>query len=452
MNFKNITIFLTIMLLASLCPTAIATDEINVALNKPIIAVEDGSTPADSADAANINDGDKDTYWHGVKGAGPSVTIDLGVECKINRIAVTVRVPDTEKHLRSNFYIYGSLDNVTYTELAYRPALTNEDVGDPLIDVPVWTKEITNISIFRYIRIKAGSGNSYLLIKELEVFAIPENIYAPPINLISNKPVKSTIGTIGTSYPASNLTDNNSSTYTELTSTTTGNITFDLESYCQIDKIEIGCRNWNDNNPGERSNFYIEGSADNENFYELAFRPQLSAEDATNDAIDSTSWFAEVDNNSLFRYIRIRKTVEIGNPVYLYLNELKVWGNPDNVTPIGSFNIVNCEFTDSENANGNKIEKFIAGDVLGARVTTVNNDIQSTKTMSFILALYSKDNILVDVKLLSKTLEPLEAFTFKTGLDIPKESENLYARAFVWESASSAHPLFEPLHISQATK
>ncbi|MEU3520039.1 discoidin domain-containing protein [Streptomyces sp. NPDC006654] len=272
-------------------------------------AAADAATTAGSARAAhaaaNVTDGDTDTYWQAGKKSAQWVQTDLGRTERVRE--VVLRLPEQWRTRRQTLALQGSADGKSFATL--KP--TAQYVFGPGNDNTV--KVSVPATLARYVRadFSANSVAGTAQLAELQVLTTA----ASTPNLALGKPFSES-GHADV-YGAANAGDGNRDTYWESTNNAFPQwLKVDLGSSVSVNQVTLRLPSgW----PSRNQTLKIQGSTDNQNFTDLtaskAYAFDSSDDQSATIAFDATTT----------RYVRALFTANDGWPAG-QASELEVYG------------------------------------------------------------------------------------------------------------------------------
>ncbi|MFF5139419.1 discoidin domain-containing protein [Streptomyces sp. NPDC013157] len=255
--------------------------------------------------AANVTDGDTDTYWQAGKKSAQWVQTDLGRTRRVRE--VVLRLPEQWQTRRQTLALQGSADGKSFATLKS----TAQYVFGPGNDNTV--KVSFPATLARYVRADF-SANSAAGTAQLAEMQVLTTAAATP-NLALGKPFSES-GHADV-YGAANAGDGNRNTYWESTNNAFPQwLKVDLGSSVQVNQVTLRLPSgW----PSRNQTLKIQGSTDNQNFTDLT----ASKAYAFNSSDDQSATITF--DTTTTRYVRALFTANDGWPAG-QASELEVYG------------------------------------------------------------------------------------------------------------------------------
>ncbi|EGX55793.1 hypothetical protein SZN_31124 [Streptomyces zinciresistens K42] len=255
--------------------------------------------------AANITDGDADTYWQAANTSAQWVQTDLGRAQRVRQ--VVLRLPADWQTRTQTLALQGSADGRAFATLksSARYVFSPGNGNTVKVSFPA--------TLARYVRADF-SGNSVAPTAQLAEMQVLTTAAATP-NLAQGKPFSES-GHADV-YGAANAGDGNRATYWESRNNAFPQwVQVDLGSSVKVNQVTLRLpAGW----PSRSQTLKIQGSADNQNFTDLtASKPY--AFDSGNDQSATISF-----DTATTRYVRVLITANTGWPAG-QLSELEVYG------------------------------------------------------------------------------------------------------------------------------
>ncbi|MFK0171748.1 discoidin domain-containing protein [Streptomyces sp. NPDC090306] len=255
--------------------------------------------------AANVSDGDANTYWQAGKKSAQWVQTDLGSARRVRQ--VVLRLPEGWKTRKQTLAIQGSADGKSFATLKSSARYTFGPGNGNTVKVTF------PATLARYVRADF-SANSVAGSAQLAEMKVLTTAAATP-NLAQGK----TFSESGHAdvYGAANAGDGNASTYWESANNAFPQwLQVDLGSSVKVNQVTLRLpAGW----PSRSETFKIQGSTDNQNFTDLtaskAYTFDAAGGQAATIAFDTTTT----------RYVRVLVTANTGWPAAQF-SELEVYG------------------------------------------------------------------------------------------------------------------------------
>ncbi|MFE4815171.1 discoidin domain-containing protein [Streptomyces sp. NPDC056704] len=263
-----------------------------------------GSTRGAHA-AANVTDGDTDTYWQAGKKSAQWVQTDLGRTKRVRQ--VVLRLPEHWQTRKQTLALQASADGKSFATLKPSAQYVFSPGNDNTVKVSL------PATLARYVRADF-SANSVAGTAQLAEMQVLTTAAATP-NLAQGKPFSES-GHADV-YGAANAGDGNRNTYWESTNNAFPQwLQVDLGSSVKINQVTLRLPSgW----PSRSQTFKVQGSTDNQNFTDLT-ASKAYAFDSTNDQSTTISF-----DTTTTRYVRALFTANTGWPAG-QASELEVYG------------------------------------------------------------------------------------------------------------------------------
>ncbi|NEB95684.1 discoidin domain-containing protein [Streptomyces bauhiniae] len=287
-------------------------------LGLPAIAANAAGGPGTAADAAitagsardthaaaNVSDGNPDTYWQAGTKSAQWVQTDLGRTKRVRQ--VVLRLPEHWRTRRQTLALQGSADGKSFATLKSSASYVFGPGNDNTVKVSF------PATLARYVRadFQANSAASTAQLAEMQVLTTA----AQTPNLAQGKPF--TESGHADVYGAANAGDGNRATYWESTNNAFPQwIKVDLGSSVKVNQVALRLPGgW----PSRSQTLKIQGSTDNQNFTDLtaskAYTFDSSTDQSATISLDTTTT----------RYVRVLITANSAWPAG-QLSELEVYG------------------------------------------------------------------------------------------------------------------------------
>ncbi|MFI5976143.1 discoidin domain-containing protein [Streptomyces sp. NPDC051452] len=272
-------------------------------------AAVDATTKAGSAlaahSAANITDGDADTYWQAGKKSAQWVQTDLGRAKRVRQ--VVLRLPERWQTRKQTLALQGSADGKTFATLKSSAQYVFGPGDDNTVKVSF------PATLARYVRADF-SANSAAPTAQLAEMRVLTTAASTP-NLALGKPFSES-GHADV-YGAANAGDGNQATYWESRNNAFPQwLQVDLGASIKVNQVALRLpTGW----PSRTQTLKIQGSTDNQNFTDLT-----ASKAYTFDSGHNQSTTIDFDTTTT-RYVRALITANTGWPAG-QLSELEVYG------------------------------------------------------------------------------------------------------------------------------
>ncbi|MFC4858587.1 discoidin domain-containing protein [Actinophytocola glycyrrhizae] len=273
-------------------PAATAEQSTDLALGRPV------TTSSNPATAADVTDGDQDTYWESTKSGDQWVQVDLGKPARLDH--VTLGLPASWSSRTQLLSVQTSVDGATFDTAAGATTRSFSAASDNTVTVPLAE---TNA---RYVRVGFPQRGQ---LAALEVYAAR----ASTTNLVT----AATSGTSNSPYVASNAGDGNQATYWESQNNAFPQwIQADLGASVAANRVVLKLpANWE----ARTQTLVVRHSADGQGFSDLVASAGHQFDPATGNTV--TIDFDTVTT----RYLRLHITANTGWPAG-QLSEFEVYG------------------------------------------------------------------------------------------------------------------------------
>ncbi|WP_329535025.1 discoidin domain-containing protein [Streptomyces sp. NBC_01450] len=255
--------------------------------------------------AANVTDGDTDTYWQAGKKSAQWVQTDLGRTKRVRQ--VVLRLPEHWQTRKQTLALQASADGKSFATLKSSTQYVFSPGNDNTVKVSF------PATLARFVRADF-SANSVAGTAQLAEMQVLTTAAATP-NLAQGKPF--TESGHADVYGAANAGDGNRNTYWESTNNAFPQwLQVDLGSSVKINQVTLRLPGgW----PSRSQTFKVQGSTDNQNFTDLtaskAYTFESSNDQSTTISFDTTTT----------RYVRVLFTANSGWPAG-QASELEVYG------------------------------------------------------------------------------------------------------------------------------
>ncbi|MFJ9542175.1 discoidin domain-containing protein [Streptomyces sp. NPDC101225] len=272
-------------------------------------AAADAATKAGSAlrahSAANVTDGDADTYWQAGRKSAQWVQTDLGRTQRVRQ--VVLRLPERWQTRKQTLTLQGSADGKSFATLksSAQYVFSPGNGNTVKISFPA--------TLARYVRADF-TGNSVAPTAQLAEMQVLTATASTP-NLAQGKTF--TESGHADVYGAANAGDGNRDTYWESKNNAFPQwLQVDLGSSVKVNQVTLRLPGgW----PGRSQTLKVQGSTDNQNFTDLT-----ASKAYTFDSANDQSTTISLDTTTT-RYVRVLFTANTGWPAG-QLSELEVYG------------------------------------------------------------------------------------------------------------------------------
>ncbi|MFF7386076.1 discoidin domain-containing protein [Streptomyces griseoluteus] len=259
----------------------------------------------DTHAAANVGDGDPDTYWQAGTKSAQWVQTDLGRTKRVRQ--VVLRLPEHWRTRRQTLALRGSADGKSFATLKSSAQYVFGPGNDNTVKVSF------PATLARYVRadFQANSVASTAQLAEMRVLTTA----AQTPNLAQGKPF--TESGHADVYGAANAGDGNRSTYWESTNNAFPQwVKVDLGSSVKVNQVALRLPSgW----PSRSQTLKIQGSTDNQNFTDLTASKAYTFDSGTDQS-------ATISLDTITtRYVRVLITANSAWPAG-QLSELEVYG------------------------------------------------------------------------------------------------------------------------------
>ncbi|MFG2451774.1 discoidin domain-containing protein [Streptomyces sp. NPDC048512] len=291
----------TVMVLGLPAVGATAAGGPNTAADAPTKA----GSARDAHAAANVTDGDLDTYWQAGKKSAQWVQTDLGRTQRVRQ--VVLRLPEHWQTRKQTLALQGSADGKSFATLKSSARYVFSPGNDNTVKVSF------PATLARYVRADF-SDNSVASTAQLAEMQVLTAAASTP-NLAQGKPF--TESGHADVYGAANAGDGNRATYWESKNNAFPQwIQVDLGSSVKVNQVALRLPGgW----PSRSQTLKIQGSTDNQNFTDLtaskAYTFDSSTDQSATISLDTTTT----------RYVRVLITANTAWPAG-QLSELEVYG------------------------------------------------------------------------------------------------------------------------------
>ncbi|WCE01727.1 discoidin domain-containing protein [Streptomyces sp. HUAS 31] len=287
-------------------------------LGLPAVGAHAADVPRDAADAATtagsaraghqaaqITDGDTDTYWQAGKKSAQWVQTDLGRTQRVRQ--VVLRLPEHWQTRKQTLALQGSADGKTFATLKSSAPYVFSPGNANTVEISL------PATLARYVRADF-SANSAAATAQLAEMQVRTTAAATP-NLAQGKPFSES-GHADV-YGAANAGDGNRNTYWESKNNAFPQwLQVDLGSSVKVNEVTLRLPSgW----PSRSQTLKVQGSTDNQNFTDLTASKAYTF-DSSNDQSTTISFDATTT-----RYVRVLITANTGWPAG-QVSELEVYG------------------------------------------------------------------------------------------------------------------------------
>jgi len=251
--------------------------------------------------AANLNDGNQDTYWESANGTFPQwAQIDLGASTSINQ--VVLKLPASWGARTQTLSVQGSTDNSTFSTIVASAGYSFDPNSANAVTINFGATST------RYVRVNvtANTGWTAAQISEFEIYGTT----ATSANLALGKTMSAS--GVSQTYAASNANDGNQSSYWESTNNAFPQwLRVDLGASVAVNKVvlKLPVSGW----AARTETLAVQGSTDGNSFSDIVASAGYTFDPTTNSTVTISF------NSTTTRYVRLNITANSAWPACFLL-------------------------------------------------------------------------------------------------------------------------------------